>query len=316
MLALTLAWYATGLIASAIATTFPQLLAIRMLTVISAAIYTPQAAATAAMLAPPETPGRAMAFTFLGWSIASVFGVPVGSWLSGAFGWRVAFMVTGAVAGAGAASVFVTLPAGLRAQPLSLRSWVDVGRNPLLPSVLLVTVLMASGLFGVFAFIAPYLLWLVEADANGRAIALAWFGAFGLLGNALVAQRIDKLGAGRAVQLTLASVLIGVALLSAGKGTIIVAAIALATWGLGLFGSNSAQQVRLAEIAPQLASASIALNTSAIYLGQAIGTAGGGLVYANAGVAYLPWFAIALIALALGVSVLVDRRCKQKGPVF
>jgi predicted MFS family arabinose efflux permease len=71
----------------------------------------------------------------------------------------------------------------------------------------------------------------------------------------------------------------------------------------------------LAEIAPPLASASIALNTSSIYLGQAIGTGGGGLVYANAGVDYLPWFAVALIALALAVSQIVDRRCKQKGPV-
>jgi DHA1 family inner membrane transport protein len=317
MLALTLAWYSAGLIASALATSFPQLLAIRMVTVISAAIYTPQAAASAALLAPPENRGRAMAFTFLGWSIASVFGVPVGSWLSGAFGWRVAFVVTGVVAGAGAAAVLLTLPAGLRAQPLSLRSWIDVGRNPLLPSVLLVTVLMASGQFAVFAFIAPYLLWLVDADANGRAIALAWLGVFGLLGNVLVARRIDKLGAGRAVLLTLTSVLIGVALLPVSKGVIVLAAIALAMWGLGLFGSNSSQQVRLAEIAPPLASASIALNTSSIYLGQAIGTAGGGLVYAKAGVDFLPWFAVVLIALALAVSVMVDRRCKQKkGPVL
>jgi len=167
----------------------------------------------------------------------------------------------------------------------------------------------------VFAFIAPYLLWLVDADANGRALALAWFGAFGLLGNVLVARRIDKLGPGRSVQLTLACVLVGVALLPTGKGVIALATIALAIWGLGLFGSNSSQQVRLAGIAPPLASASIALNTSSIYLGQAIGTAGGGLVYAQAGVDYLPWFATALIALALAVSILVERRCKQEGPV-
>ena len=315
LLTATLVWYAAGLIVSALAVTFAQLLVLRMVTVISAAIFTPQAAATAALLASPETRGRAMAFTFLGWSIASVFGVPVGSWLSGAFGWRVAFIVTGLLSAAGGLAVMLTLPAGLRVERLSLRSWIEVARHPLLPSVLLVTVLMASGQFGVFAFIAPYLLWLVGADANGRALALAWFGVFGLIGNVLVARRIDALGADRAVQLTLISVLVGVALLPAGKGLVVVAALALAVWGLGLFGSNSAQQVRLAGIAPPLASASIALNTSSIYLGQAIGTAGGGVVYAHTGIDYLSWFGLALIVLALAVSVAVGRRRKQKGPV-
>jgi len=315
LLTATLVWYAAGLIVSALAVTFAQLLVLRMVTVISAAIFTPQAAATAALLASPETRGRAMAFTFLGWSIASVFGVPVGSWLSGAFGWRVAFIVTGLLSAAGGLAVMLTLPAGLRVERLSLRSWIEVARHPLLPSVLLVTVLMASGQFGVFAFIAPYLLWLVGADANGRALALAWFGVFGLIGNVLVARRIDALGADRAVQLTLISVLVGVALLPAGKDLVVVAALALAVWGLGLFGSNSAQQVRLAGIAPPLASASIALNTSSIYLGQAIGTAGGGVVYAHTGIDYLSWFGLALIVLALAVSVAVGRRRKQKGPV-
>jgi len=315
LLTLSLAWYAVGLIASALATTFPQLLGLRLATVISAAIFTPQAAATAALLAPPETRGRAMAFTFLGWSIASVIGVPIGSWLSGAFGWRVAFIVTGLVSAAGSLAVVLTLPSGLRVAPLSLRSWSDVARHPLLPSVLLVTVLMASGQFGIFAFIAPYLLWLVEADANGRAVALAWFGVFGLIGNVLVARRIDRLGPDRAVQLTLVAVLAGVALLPAGKGLVAMAALALAIWGLGLFGSNSSQQVRLASIEPPLASASIALNTSSIYLGQAIGTAAGGVVYAHAGIEYLSWFGVALIALALALSMIVSGRRKRKGPV-
>jgi predicted MFS family arabinose efflux permease len=314
LLTLSLAWYALGLAASALATDFTQLLGLRMATVISAAIFTPQAAATAALLAPPELRGRAMAFTFLGWSIASVFGVPVGSWLSGAFGWRTAFVVTGVLSGAGSLAIFFTLPAGLRVERLSLQSWLDVARHPLLPSVVLVTVLMASGQFGVFAFIAPYLLWLVNADANGRAIALAWFGAFGLVGNILVARRIDKLGPDRAVQLTLIAVLAGVALLPAGKGFTVMAGIALAMWGLGLFGSNSSQQVRLAAIAPPLASASIALNTSAIYLGQAIGTGAGGLVYAHAGIDYLSWFGVGLIVLALVLSLSISRRRKQKGP--
>lgn len=314
LLALSLAWYAAGLLASALATGFAQLIVLRLMTVVSAAIFTPQAAATVALLAPPETRGRAMAFTFLGWSIASVLGVPAGTALAGAFGWRAAFLATAVLAAGAALAVALTLPSGLRVARLSLRSWVDVARHPLLPRVLAVTVIMASGQFAVFAFIAPYLLWLIDADANGRALALAWIGAFGLAGNIAVARAIDRLGSDRTAHLTLGAMLGGVALLPGGHLSVVLAAIALAAWGLGIFGSNSSQQVRLAEIAPALASASIALNTSAIYLGQAIGTAGGGLVYARAGVGWLSWFATALIAVAIMLSVSVARRRKAIGP--
>ena len=50
-----------------------------------------------------------------------------------------------------------------------------------------------------------------------------------------------------------------------------LAAIVIIPWGLGCFSSNSAQQARLVGIAAPLASASIALNSSAMYAGQALG---------------------------------------------
>ena len=56
---------------------------------------------------------------------------------------------------------------------------------------------------------------------------------------------------------------------------------AVAVWGLGFASTNSMQQVRLVGAAPALASASISLNTSVLYVGQAIGSAIGGFLYAR-----------------------------------
>ena len=53
-------------------------------------------------------------------------------------------------------------------------------------------------------------------------------------------------------------------------------AISVAIWGLGFASTNSMQQVRLVGAAPPLASASVSLNTSVLYVGQAIGSAIGG----------------------------------------
>ena len=58
-------------------------------------------------------------------------------------------------------------------------------------------------------------------------------------------------------------------------------ACSVAVWGLGFASTNSMQQVRLVGAPPALASASVALNTSVLYIGQAVGSAIGGVLYAR-----------------------------------
>ena len=58
-------------------------------------------------------------------------------------------------------------------------------------------------------------------------------------------------------------------------------AVSVAIWGLGFASTNSMQQVRLVGAAPALASASVSLNTSVLYIGQAVGSAIGGFLYAR-----------------------------------
>ena len=79
-----------------------------------------------------------------------------------------------------------------------------------------------------------------------------------------------------------------------------------ALWGLGGFASNSLQQSRLVALAPALASATVALNTSVVYLGQSLGSAAGGrLVDTNAHL--MPWAGAGFMVLALVLSVTAAR---------
>jgi predicted MFS family arabinose efflux permease len=95
-----------------------------------------------------------------------------------------------------------------------------------------------------------------------------------------------------------------VSLLLWGFGTsLALAALILTPWGLGMFATNSAQQARLIHLAPELASGSVALNTSAIYLGQAIGSAGGGWLILHNGMTELHWFSWMGVLLALLTSL-------------
>ena len=88
-------------------------------------------------------------------------------------------------------------------------------------------------------------------------------------------------------------------------------AVVSVPWALGCFASNSGQQARLSQAAPALAPALMALNTSAIYVGQAIGAAGGGALLATHGWAPLPWAGLAWMALAGALSLWVLRRMRS-----
>jgi predicted MFS family arabinose efflux permease len=78
-------------------------------------------------------------------------------------------------------------------------------------------------------------------------------------------------------------------------------------WGLGFASTNSMQQVRLVGAAPSLATASVSLNTSVLYIGQALGSAIGGMLYAR-DLLYAPGYAaMGFVTLAI-VAVIATRR--------
>src|SRR3954470_7966322 len=93
LLALSMVWYALLHFACVLAPSFAALLPLRVLAMVSPAIFTPQAAACVALLVPVEQRGRAITFVFLGWSVASVLGMPIGALIGGTLGWRTAFAV-------------------------------------------------------------------------------------------------------------------------------------------------------------------------------------------------------------------------------
>jgi MFS transporter, DHA1 family, inner membrane transport protein len=75
-------------------------------------------------------------------------------------------------------------------------------------------------------------------------------------------------------------------------------------WGLGFASTNSMQQVRLVAAAPPLAPASVSLNTSVLYIGQAVGSATGGLLFARDLIYSVGYASMAFLAGALAMVLL------------
>jgi predicted MFS family arabinose efflux permease len=312
LLAITLLWYSAGHVLCALMPSFGALLPVRMLTVIAPAIFTPQAAACAGMLVPPEHRGRAVTFVFLGWSMASVLGLPIGALIGGHLGWRMAFMAIAALSVASATSIWLTLPSGIRPAALTAEAWLRVLRSPVLMGIVSVTALQGAGQFVLFSYFGPILKQSFGADATTLSVMWALFGVFGLIGNMVVSRYIDRVGAGRMVLIT--TVLIAASLLVWPlASTLAWLAVVLVPWGLGCFATNSAQQARLVGLAPALAPGSVALNSSGIYTGQAVGAALGGWLLANDASAWMSWVGLGLVLIAIALSVIIDRSNRTAG---
>ena len=290
--------------ASALAPGYGAVLVLRLLMLAIAAIYTPQAAATVALIVPEARRPSAIAFVFLGWSLAVAGGLPLIAFLASHFGWRAGFIMLGAASGVIAALVFITLPAGLTGKPLSLTSFTTIARNKRLMTILAVTMLQIAGQVTIFVYLAPLLRRLIGADNLTVETFFALFGVAALVGNIVATAIVTALGTEVTLALFLASITLGLAIWTAGASMFMTAAAGVVIWGLGFAASNSMQQARLAETAPDLASASIALNTSLVYVGQAIGSAIGGVLFARAAFTAMGYVAIAFL-VASGVLVAV-----------
>src|SRR5712664_40940 len=126
LLTTTLAVLALANPASAFAPDYATLLVIRLIMLAVGALYTPQAAGTAALIMPPEKRGGTIAYIFLGWSLAAAVGLPLVTFIASRYGWRATYGSIGIAACCGFLLLAWRLPGGLIGVPVDLKSWSDL----------------------------------------------------------------------------------------------------------------------------------------------------------------------------------------------
>lgn len=310
LLCACLAVYVLGHAASAYATDFPALMAARLAMISAAAVFTPQAASAVSLFIPAERRASAVTFVFLGWSLAAAFGMPAMTLIADLAGWRWAYGLLALVSATALIGVWTTLPKGLFADRLSLGSWGRVFTSPAILTVLAVTAVQLLGQFALYPYLAAELARRTGAEAGPIALILSLYGVAGLTGAAIATRFVGRIGVQNGVMICLASILTGLVLWAVLGGAIAGAALAVFVWGLGFAAGTSLQQARLIAISPALSSASVALNTSVLYAGQAGGSAIGGILIAAQQQVWLAVFAAALIVAAMAVSQVAQRVLK------
>ncbi len=315
LLSVTLAILTAGHVASAFAPDYATLLALRLVMLTAAAVFTPQAASTIGEIVPEKERAGAIAFVFLGWSLAVALGLPLVTFLAAHGGWRVTYLALGGLAAISFVLLLFGVPSGLKGTAMSLRSWGEIVQSRKIVLLLLITLISTGGQFMIFVYFGPLLATLVSAGPQTIAMFFAAGGIMAFVGNVLATRIVGRIGAYRTSVGSIGLMLVGMMVWSAGAGLVWIMAAGTLVMGLGFAAANSMQQARLAAAAPKLSSATIALNTSSIYIGQAIGSFLGGVLFTQGYVVAMNYLGTAFMAIALLVLVLTRDQTRTARPV-
>jgi predicted MFS family arabinose efflux permease len=213
--------------------------------------------------------------------------------------------IVGAMSFVAAAWVRLAVPCGLANTAVVPKAWRSLAANPVILWLLLITVLQCAGQFSLFTYLAPAIAMNLRFDAREIGLLFGWFGVCGLIGNYVASRTIDRAGAGRVVGVSLALILAAFLIWPAASGSLALTMLAILIWGLGGLAIHPSQQARLVAAAPDLASASAAINLAATYLGQMIGSVLGGGLISWFGLNAISWGGVALIVAAAGATLVV-----------
>ncbi|MFD9789988.1 MFS transporter [Streptomyces sp. NPDC059070] len=262
-----------------------------------------------ARLVPPERRGRAIATVLAGITAALSLGVPLGTALADAVGWRPAFAALAVLALllTGCALRYVPdFPGEPGSGRLPLRR---IAVLPGLRPVLSVTLLLLLGHQAMYTFLVPF----AAHRGFGRAGAVLFvFGASTVAGIWLAGLLADRRP--RAALLTaLALIAVVLAALGAAGRAPVVLLAAVALWGVAFGGAPTLIQTALVDVSgPEHADVATALQATVYNVGISAGSLVGGVVLEGAGAGALPWTSLPLV---IGAAAVVWTGRKRAFPV-
>jgi predicted MFS family arabinose efflux permease len=317
VLTLALSGFIAANLLAVAATSFPLLLASRVLMAMGAALCTPTAIGVAVALASPERRGRAVALVTSGITVATVIGVPLGTMVGNQFGWRATFVLVAALGAVALAGVLYGVPRGLPNSTATLGERLAVARHPGVLYALATTVLWAIGGFTVFTYLAIPLQGL-GFNAADISLALLIFGSAAAIGNMLGGTLADRFGplptaavglAGMATALVLLSLVLKSATPDHARYAVLLLVFG---WAIAGWAFYPAQVASIIRIDPRSSVIALSLNASALYLGFALGGAAGGIVLSILGPTDLGWVGGSSVAASLAVLLFRSRQERLK----
>ncbi|MFE3201850.1 MFS transporter [Embleya sp. NPDC059237] len=313
LLTVLLAVLALGNLVTAIAPNYPLVLAARLVMGFANGVFWAIGVSMAMRLVPEQHANRAAAVALSGISIATVVGIPLGTFLEDLTSWRTTFLIWSGLSAVVFLAVAVTVPSLPSQNAVPAREVFGLAvKNVPLRLVMITVVLYVLGHFGAYTFVRPFLEEKSSATPGFVTALLIVYGIGGAAGNFAAGYTVGKRLHGTFVVALAGIVAALVLLLTIGRSRT-GAIIALALWGV-CFGAVNLCQINLTlAAAPDTFEAAMSINTLGYNTSIALGALFGGLLTDHVGVAGAVGFGVALTTAALALT-LATRRTGGRTP--
>ncbi|NNG73343.1 MFS transporter [Rhizobium laguerreae] len=299
-----MAFFIAGNLLCALASDYWVLMIARVVTALCHGAFFGIGSVVAAGLVAEDRKARAVALMFTGLTLANVLGVPLGTAIGQAYGWRATFVIVTVIGIVTISGLIAILPKDRQQENGSILREIAALRNGGLWLALSTTVFFAASMFALFTYIAPLLRDVTGVSPEGVTWTLFLIGLGLTIGNLVGGKLADwRLGA------TLAGVFAAIAITSIAfsytSRFFIPAEITLFLWAMASFAAVPALQVGVVGFgkdAPNLVST---INIGAFNTGNALGAWVGGLVIdAGFDLTRVPLAAALMALIGLGATAL------------
>jgi DHA1 family inner membrane transport protein len=308
--------FTLGNLACALAPDYWSLMAARVLTAFAHGTFFGVGSVVATSLVPENKKASAISIMFAGLTVATILGVPFGTWLGQGYGWRATFYAVTLVGMVAMAAVALLVPPVKAPEEHSkLSDDLAVLARPQVLLGLLTTILGWIGIFALFTYVAPILTKISGFSDAAVSPILLVFGAGAIVGNLAGGRLADRWPAG-SVFGSLLALAVTLVLITFAAHNQVAVIIAIALLGATAFATASPLQMavlRKAEGAGQSLASSF--NIAAFNLGNAIGAWLGGAVIAHGGLSAVPWVAALAPLAGVAVALIANRADRAPAPV-
>lgn len=253
-----------------------------------------------------------IAWVFSGFSIASVVGVPAGTWVANTFGWRVTFALVSVLTAVLMASMAVSLPRNSHPAKIGFLRQFRLFFDRRIQLGVADVVFGAAASYVFYTYLSPIMRDEIGVPERYISVGLVVYGCACLWSNLYGGKLADR-GRGveplthirpiYCVQAVCLCLLAFASLVPAGGALLLVAL------GMLMYLQNSASQVLYMDVAYQSHPGSVnlaaSLNSMSFNIGIAIGSAVGGLVNDAFGLMWLGPFGAIFALLAVGTTTLL-----------
>lgn len=282
----------------------------RFIPALALPVFWSLASETAVELTGPDRAGRAISMISFGIVAATVLGIPIGTLISDAFGWRSAFVALAMLSFAKALLLFTFLPhTKIKKAHASIAAQMRILRDPLIIGHVFLSMLVFAGMFTAYTYLADILERLAGFDGATVGWCLMGFGGMGLIGNWLGGRLVDRNPLGATI-LFCAPMALGMVVLVPIVKSYVWLTIVLACWGIAQAALFTVCHVRVMKAASGSTALGASLNISGANTGIGLGALLGGRVIDSFGLGSAGWASAAIVILAITVALFLMWRIK------